>query len=77
MVKSAEVILSHANRVGTTGGKVVAGTRTEWFMNAVKVPACVPLSGRSMSFDVSGALTTRTSMPHSVRRAAGWARRGS
>lgn len=54
MVKPAEVIMSHANEVATKGGKVVPGSRTESFMKAVKVPAHVPLSGRTMEFDGSG-----------------------
>ena len=54
LVKPAEVILSHANEVATKGGKVLPGTRTETFMKAVKVPAHVPLSGKTMEFDGSG-----------------------
>ena len=54
MVKPKEVIMSHANEVATEGGKVLPGTRTETFMKAVKVPAHVPLSGKTMEFDGSG-----------------------
>jgi len=54
MVKPAEVILSHANEVATKGGKVVPGSRTDIFMKAVKVPAHVPLSGKTMEFNGSG-----------------------
>lgn len=54
MVKPAEVILSHANEVGTKGGKVVAGSRTDTFIKATKVPAHVPLSGKTMAFDGRG-----------------------
>lgn len=54
MVKPAEVILSHANEVATKGGNVVPGTRTDIFMKAVKVPAHVPLSGKTMEFNGSG-----------------------
>lgn len=57
MVKPAEVILSHANEVATKGGKVVPGTRTEQFIKAVKVPAHVPLSGKTMEFDGNGKCT--------------------
>lgn len=57
MVKPAEVILSHANEVATKSSKVIAGTRTETFMKAVKVPARVPLSGKTMEFDGSGRCT--------------------
>lgn len=54
MVKPNSVIMSHANEVATQGGKVVAGSRTDTFMKAVKVPSYVPLSGKTMSFDGSG-----------------------
>ena len=54
MVKPAEVILSHANEVATKGGTVIPATRTDTFIKAVKVPAHVPLSGRTMAFDGSG-----------------------
>ena len=53
MVKATEVILSHANEVGTQGGKVV-GAKTAEFIKLTKVPARVPLSGKTMSFDGSG-----------------------
>lgn len=54
LVKPASVIPSHANELATKGGKVVAGTRTESFLKAVKVPAHLPLSGRTMEFDSGG-----------------------
>ena len=54
MVRPASVIPSHANEAATQGGKVLAGTRTETFLKAVKVPAYVPLSGRTMGFDNAG-----------------------
>jgi L-ascorbate metabolism protein UlaG (beta-lactamase superfamily) len=54
LVRPNAVIASHANEVGTKDGKVVAGTKTEAFMKAVKVPVHVPLSGRTMEFDGSG-----------------------
>jgi L-ascorbate metabolism protein UlaG (beta-lactamase superfamily) len=54
LVQPASVIPSHANEVATKGGKVLPGTRTEAFIKAVKVPAHVPLSGRTMEFDSSG-----------------------
>jgi L-ascorbate metabolism protein UlaG (beta-lactamase superfamily) len=54
MVKPAEVILSHANEVATKGGKVVPGSRTDTFIKAAKVPAHVPLSGKTMTFDGRG-----------------------
>ena len=54
LVRPNAVIASHANEVGTKGGKVVAGSKTEAFMKAVKVPVHVPLSGRTMEFDGNG-----------------------
>jgi L-ascorbate metabolism protein UlaG (beta-lactamase superfamily) len=58
MVKPTEVILSHANEVGTRGGVVVPGSRTDTFIKAVRVPAHVPLSGKTMAFDGSGRCTS-------------------
>lgn len=57
LVKPASVIASHANEVGTEGGKVRAGSKTEAFMKAVRVPVHVPLSGRTMEFDAAGKCT--------------------
>jgi L-ascorbate metabolism protein UlaG (beta-lactamase superfamily) len=54
LVKPAAVIASHANEVGTVNGKVRAGSKTEAFMKAVKVPVHVPLSGKTMEFDSGG-----------------------
>jgi L-ascorbate metabolism protein UlaG (beta-lactamase superfamily) len=54
MIKPAEVIPSHANEVGTQGGKVIAGTKTDQFIKATKVPVRVPLSGKTMSFNGGG-----------------------
>jgi L-ascorbate metabolism protein UlaG (beta-lactamase superfamily) len=54
LVKPASVIPSHANEVATKGGKVLAGTRTEAFIKAVKVPAYLPLSGKTIEFDGGG-----------------------
>jgi L-ascorbate metabolism protein UlaG (beta-lactamase superfamily) len=54
MVKSAEVILSHANEAATKGGQVVPGSRTDTFIKATKVPARVPLSGKTMTYDGAG-----------------------
>lgn len=55
LVKPNAVIASHANEVATQDGKVVAGTKTETFIKATKVPVHVPLSGRTMAFDGSGS----------------------
>ncbi len=57
LVKPASVIASHANEVGTVGGKVRPGSKTEAFMKAVKVPVHVPLSGKTMEFDGAGKCT--------------------
>ena len=57
LVKPASVIASHANEVGTVGGKVRPGSKTEAFIKAVKVPVHVPLSGRTMEFDAAGKCT--------------------
>jgi L-ascorbate metabolism protein UlaG (beta-lactamase superfamily) len=57
LVKPASVIPSHANEVGTVGGKVRPGSKTETFMKAVKVPVHVPLSGKTMEFDAAGKCT--------------------
>ena len=54
LVQPNAVIASHANEVGTKGGKVVPGTKTEAFMKAVKVPVHIPLSGKTMEFDNNG-----------------------
>ena len=54
MVKPAAVIMSHANEVATKAGTVVPGSRTDTFIKAAKVPAHVPLSGRTMTFDGRG-----------------------
>lgn len=51
MVKAKAVIPSHANQASTRNGRVVAKTRTARFLAAVKVPAHLPLSGRTMAFD--------------------------
>ncbi|MEI6733162.1 MAG: MBL fold metallo-hydrolase [Comamonadaceae bacterium] len=54
LVKPNSVIASHANEVATTGGKVLTGSKTEAFIKAVKVPAHIPLSGKTMEFDSLG-----------------------
>lgn len=57
LVKPASVIASHANEVGTVNGKVRPGSKTETFVKAVKVPAHIPLSGKTMEFDAGGKCT--------------------
>ena len=54
LVRPASVIASHANEAATAGGEVIAGTRTQTFIDAVAVPVHVPLSGRTMAFDAQG-----------------------
>jgi len=57
LVKPASVIASHANEVGTVGGKVRPGSKTEAFAKASKVPVMIPLSGKTMEFDAGGKCT--------------------
>jgi L-ascorbate metabolism protein UlaG (beta-lactamase superfamily) len=54
LVRPNAVIASHANEVATKDGKVIAGTKTDTFIKATKVPVHLPLSGRTMEFDGSG-----------------------
>jgi hypothetical protein len=54
LIKPVSVIASHANEAATKAGKVITGTRTDAFINAVNVPVIIPLSGRAMEFDGSG-----------------------
>ncbi len=51
LIRPKAVIMSHANEVATTGGKVNQGTRTEKFLSLLEMPGYVPLSGRIMQFD--------------------------
>ena len=57
LVQPATVIASHANEAATEGGKVRAGSKTEAFIKAAKMPVDVPLSGKTMEFDSSGKCT--------------------
>lgn len=54
LVKPVSVIPSHANEVGTVRGKVRPGSKTEAFIKAVRVPAYIPLSGKTMEFNAGG-----------------------
>jgi L-ascorbate metabolism protein UlaG (beta-lactamase superfamily) len=54
LVRPASVIPSHANEVATRAGKVLPGTKTDTFIKAIKVPAHIPLSDRTMEFDGNG-----------------------
>lgn len=51
---AAAVIASHVNEVATRGGQVIAGSKTDRFMTASKVPVHIPLSSKLMEFDSSG-----------------------
>jgi L-ascorbate metabolism protein UlaG (beta-lactamase superfamily) len=51
LVQPNTVIASHANEAATEGGKVLPGTKTAAFIEAVEVAAYVPLSGVTMEFD--------------------------
>ena len=57
LVKPASVIASNVNEVGTVGGKVRPGSKTEAFTKASRVPVHLPLSGRTMEFDAAGRCT--------------------
>jgi L-ascorbate metabolism protein UlaG (beta-lactamase superfamily) len=57
LVQPASVIPSHANEVGTVGGKARPGSKTEAFVKAAKMPAHIPLSGKTMEFDAAGKCT--------------------
>jgi L-ascorbate metabolism protein UlaG (beta-lactamase superfamily) len=54
LVTPNAVIPSHANEASTKDGKVIAGSRTDTFIKALKVPVHLPLSGRTMEFDNMG-----------------------
>ncbi len=54
LIQPNAVIVSHANEVATTKGKVNKGTRTEAFLNLAEMAAYVPLSGQTMSFNDVG-----------------------
>jgi L-ascorbate metabolism protein UlaG (beta-lactamase superfamily) len=54
LIKPTAVIPSHANEAATKAGKVIAGTRTEAFIKATRVPVYLPLSGHTLEFDGGG-----------------------
>ena len=54
MVRPKSVIASHANEEATKDGKLLSGTRTARFKNAVRIPVHLPLSGKTMAFDGNG-----------------------
>jgi L-ascorbate metabolism protein UlaG (beta-lactamase superfamily) len=57
LVRPASVIPSHANEAATREGKVIAGSRTDKFIKASRIPVHLPLSGRVMEFDGTGKCT--------------------
>ena len=61
LIQPASVIASHANEVATKGGKVIAGTKTEQFIDQAQMPVYVPLSGRTLEFDAEGNCTAACS----------------
>ena len=54
LIKPNAVIASHANEAATKAGKVIAGTRSDTFIKATRVPVYLPLSGRTMEFNNGG-----------------------
>lgn len=58
LVKPNAVIASHANEAATQDGKLLPGTRTAQFGDAISVPMYVPLSGRTMAFDGEARCTS-------------------
>ena len=54
LVRPRSVIPSHANEEATRDGRVLEGTRTATFVEAVRVPVHLPLSGRTLAFDGMG-----------------------
>lgn len=51
LVQPNAVIPSHANEEATKNGRLVLESKTTTFINAVKVPVYLPLSGNTMEFD--------------------------
>lgn len=54
LVRPNAVVITHVNEVATVNGKVGPNTKTAAFQKAVKIPAHVPLSGRTLEFDGTG-----------------------
>jgi L-ascorbate metabolism protein UlaG (beta-lactamase superfamily) len=54
LIRPRSVIPSHANEVATSGGHVIAGTRTAKFLSLIEANGYVPLSGQTMQFDAHG-----------------------
>ncbi len=58
LIKPTAAIASHANEAATKNGNVIAGTRTDTFIKAARMPVHIPLSGRTMEFNSSGKCLT-------------------
>ncbi|MET0068451.1 MAG: MBL fold metallo-hydrolase [Candidatus Thiodiazotropha sp.] len=54
LIRPASVIASHANEAATSKGKLIPGTKTASFIDAVNIPAHLPLSGKTMEFSAEG-----------------------
>jgi L-ascorbate metabolism protein UlaG (beta-lactamase superfamily) len=54
LVKPNAAIPSHANEMATKGGELLPNTKTATFKAASKVPVYLPLSGKTMEFNVDG-----------------------
>ena len=54
LIEPVSVIPSHANEVATDQGKVIAGTKTDDFINATNFSVYLPLSGETMEFNGLG-----------------------
>ena len=54
LIRPRSVIPSHANEVATSGGQLIAGTRTAKFLSLIEAHGYVPLSGRTLQFDRHG-----------------------
>lgn len=55
LVRPVSVIPSHANEPSTSGGKLIAGSKTDRFIKATQAAVHLPLSGRTMEFDNGGS----------------------
>ena len=54
LIEPTSVIASHANEQATENGKLLAGTRTETFVQASEMPLHIPSSGKTMHFHGQG-----------------------
>jgi L-ascorbate metabolism protein UlaG (beta-lactamase superfamily) len=54
LIQPATVIVTHTNDVGTVGGKVKPNTRVSAFLNLLKRPYVLAVSGRTIELDGAG-----------------------